>query len=152
MTWQERVPVVPAAYVIMRRADKILLIRRFHTGYMDGKYTLPSGHIEGGEPANVAAAREAQEEVGVTIDPDTLTLAHVIHRVAQEGGHERIDMFFEATSWQGEPQNMEPDKCDDLMWAVEQALPDTMVPEVRVAIDAIRQNMPFTGLGFEGAA
>ncbi|KAJ1485308.1 hypothetical protein T484DRAFT_1945852 [Baffinella frigidus] len=34
---------------------------------MDGRYTLPAGHVDPGERILQAKAREAREEIGVTI-------------------------------------------------------------------------------------
>ena len=42
--------------------DKILLQRRFDTGWEDGKYTFVSGHVEKGEKICDAGSREASEE------------------------------------------------------------------------------------------
>ncbi|HUS26057.1 MAG TPA: NUDIX domain-containing protein [Nevskiaceae bacterium] len=127
----QRFHVVPAVYVIFRDGDKVLLLKRANTGYRDGEYSMPSGHVDGGEPAVVAAAREAKEEVGVTIDPTDLKLVHTQHRLAEEGDHERISLYFEATKWQGEPVNAEPHKCSGLLWADMAALPKNLVPELQ---------------------
>ena len=87
----ERFSLIPAVYVLLRNDDKIFLIRRAHTGYRDGFYSLPSGHIDGNESAVYAAAREAKEEVGVEIAEQDLKMVHVMHRLAEEGDHERLD-------------------------------------------------------------
>jgi len=81
-THKERFKVVPAVYVIFQREGKVLLLKRANTGYMDGLYSLPAGHVDGDEPAVLAAVREAQEEVAVTLTRDSLRLAHVMHRQA----------------------------------------------------------------------
>jgi len=120
--------VIPAAYVIMQKGDKVLLGRRANTGYRDGYYAFPAGHIDGGESAQRAGAREAKEEVGVTIAEDDLEFAHVMHRVAEEGDVERVDFFFTTTKWEGEPYNAEPHKCDDLQWFSVNKLPETASP------------------------
>ena len=75
-----RFQVTPAVYLLFRDKDKILMLRRFQTGYMNGYYCFPAGHLEGGETFTQAAAREAQEEVGVAIETKSLKLAHVMHR------------------------------------------------------------------------
>src|SRR5690349_14744195 len=99
--WQQRHKVVPAVYVLFERDGKLLLLRRANTGYMDGKYSLPSGHLDGDEPAVSAAAREAEEEVGMRLTPEQLELALTLHRKASEGDHERIDLFFHAKDFSG---------------------------------------------------
>lgn len=90
---RQRFTLVLAAYLIIRQDDKVLLIRRANTGYYDGMYALPAGHVDGNEPAHRAAIREAKEEVGVTIHEEDLRFVHVMHRVAEEGDHERVDFF-----------------------------------------------------------
>jgi ADP-ribose pyrophosphatase YjhB (NUDIX family) len=50
---------VPSCYVLVRDGDKILFVLREHTGFMDGKYSLPAGHVEEGERFTQAAARAA---------------------------------------------------------------------------------------------
>ena len=50
--------VIPVSDVIFERDGKILLLRRFETGYSDGFYALPAGHIDKGETPLDAALRE----------------------------------------------------------------------------------------------
>ncbi|KAJ1488286.1 NUDIX hydrolase domain-like protein, partial [Baffinella frigidus] len=52
-----------AAYLLLRRGSSVLLGKRWGTGWMDGKYTLPAGHVDPGERILQAAAREAREEI-----------------------------------------------------------------------------------------
>ncbi len=58
--------VVPkaAASAAVFRGGKVLLIRR-GKGALEGLWSLPGGHIEPGERAREAAAREVREETGV---------------------------------------------------------------------------------------
>ena len=78
-----------------------------------------------------AAAREAQEEVGVRIEPGDMTFSTVMHRIEEE---ERVDFFVQVRQWDGEPFNAEPDKCDDLRWVNIHQLPVNLVPYVRKAL------------------
>lgn len=137
----DRFRVVPAAYVALRRDDRVLLIRRANTGYMDGYWALVAGHVEQGESVCAAAVREAAEEVGVTLAPEDLTPLCCMHRTGGNGEwiDERADFFFAATRWTGEPTLQEPEKADDLGWFELDALPDPVVPHEVVVLDGLRK-------------
>ena len=122
------------------REGQILLARRFNTGYADGQYSVPAGHLDGGETVMAAAAREAQEEVGIKLETDAMTFSTVMHRMEEE---ERVDFFVHVHGWQGEPFNAEPDKCDDLRWVDIDQLPANMVLYVRQALKNHLAGIPF---------
>ena len=131
----DRFQVIPAAYVVLRRGDEVLLLLRAKTGYMDGYWAVPAGHVEQGESALTAALREVREEVGVKIDPADLVPVTAMHRTGGNGLaiDERVDFFFTASRWEGEPRLMEPDKAAGLDWYSLDKLPDPVVPhEARV--------------------
>ncbi|HEY0619506.1 MAG TPA: NUDIX domain-containing protein [Kribbella sp.] len=131
----DRFQVIPAAYVVLRRGDEVLLLLRANTGYMDGYWAVPAGHVEQGESALTAALREVREEVGVKIDPADLVPVTAMHRTGGNGLaiDERVDFFFTASRWEGEPRLMEPDKAAGLDWYSLDKLPDPVVPhEARV--------------------
>ncbi len=122
------------------RENQILLLRRFNTGFRDGEYTVPAGHMDGGETVMQAAIREGKEEVGVDIAEQNMTFSTVMHRIEDE---ERVDFFVQVHKWEGEPFNAEPDKCDDVRWVELNALPDNTVPYVRQALNNHQHNIPF---------
>jgi 8-oxo-dGTP diphosphatase len=148
MSWQDKHKVVPAVYVVLRRDDQVLLIRRANTGYHDGEYSFPAGHVDGGEPAKEAAAREAKEEAGIDIAVDDLHFVHVMHRVAEEGNHERVDFYFTATKWQGEPHNVEPEKCDDVRWFKLDELPASIAPLTKQVLAEIKAGSYYSHANF----
>ena len=113
------------------RENEVLLLRRFNTGFRDGEYSVPAGHLDGDETVVAAAAREAEEEIGVRIDTKHTIFSSVMHRIEDE---ERVDFFVHVLKWQGEPFNAEPDKCDDLRWADVDQLPANTVPYVKQAL------------------
>jgi ADP-ribose pyrophosphatase YjhB (NUDIX family) len=140
-----RATFIVAAHVLFVRDGEVLLLRRFNTGYEDGNYSVPAGHVEADESPSRAAAREAREEVGLEIARDAgMSLALVIHRRTEEP---RIDFFFEVTRWVGDVRNLEPEKCDELRWASLDALPENMVPYVRHAIECYKAGMNYATFG-----
>jgi 8-oxo-dGTP pyrophosphatase MutT (NUDIX family) len=131
----DRFQVIPAAYVALRRDDQVLLLLRANTGYLDGYWAMPAGHVEKDESVLAAAIREVREEVGVEIDPADLVPVTAMHRTGGNGQaiDERVDFFFTTSRWTGEPRLMEPGKADGLGWYSVDNLPDPVVPhEARV--------------------
>jgi 8-oxo-dGTP pyrophosphatase MutT (NUDIX family) len=138
-----RFPVT--VHLLFFREDQILLLRRFNTGYRDGEYSVPAGHLDGGETVVAAAAREAEEEIGVRIEPGALAFSSVMHR---NEGDERVDFFVHVREWDGEPVNAETDKCDELCWTDVNDLPVNTIPYVRQAIQNHLNQVPFDEFGW----
>ncbi len=132
-------------HLFFLREGQILLSRRFHTGYRDGEYSVPAGHLDGNETVRAAAQREAAEEVGVQIDISDILFSSVMHR---SEGDERIDFFVEIRTWHGEPFNNEPHKCDELCWVPLDALPVNTIPYVRRALENHRNGIRFDEFGW----
>ncbi|TMR89003.1 NUDIX domain-containing protein [Nonomuraea basaltis] len=130
-------------HVILIRGDQLLLARRSGTGYGDGLWHLPSGHLEAGESVTEAAVREAAEELGVTIDPADLTFSHVMHRIPDRAG-----FFFSTGTWTGEPYNAEPHKCSEIAWWPMSGLPDDMIEYPAAAIANVLARVPFAEQGW----
>lgn len=127
------------------REEQVLMIRRFNTGFADGQYSVPAGHLDGGETVIAAAAREALEEVGVQIDAECIRFSHVMHRL---DGDERVDFFVNVSHWEGEPFNAEPGKCDDICWVNVDELPVNTVPYIRQALSNHREGIKFDEFGW----
>nr|WP_179665759.1 NUDIX domain-containing protein [Nocardioides panaciterrulae] len=153
-----RFVVVPASYVFLLRdgatGPEVLLQLRRNTGFMDDHWAAAAaGHVERGETAYDAARREALEE----IDVRDLDLAFVTAMQRTRGGEpidERIDFFFTARSWTGEPRIVEPEKCAELRWCPLEALPDPVVPHERAVLAELRlgTTQPYTTFGFEAGS
>jgi 8-oxo-dGTP diphosphatase len=136
-----RFTVVPAAYVLLRRDDQVLLQLRQNTGYRDGHWAAAAaGHVEKGESVFAAACREAAEELGVLIEPAALLPLTTMHRTHGNGEpiDERVDFFFTAVVWSGEPRVLEPRKAVGLRWFALDALPDPVVPHERWVLEHLK--------------
>ncbi len=58
-----------AVVAVVRNGDKVLLIQRAPTVRGGGYWAPVSGEVEPGESQEAAVAREAKEEVGLTVRP-----------------------------------------------------------------------------------
>ncbi len=144
---KERHSIICASYLFLLRDNEILLLRRFNTGYEDGNYSVPAGHVDKDESVSDTLVREAKEEINIDIDKKNIDLMHVMHRLATETNDERLDFFFACKNWDGEIQNMEPHKCDDLSWHDINQLPDNIIPYIRDAILSSTKKLFFSEKG-----
>ena len=137
-----------AVHVLLLRDEEVLLLRRGNTGYEDGKLSVVAGHVEPGESVTQAAVREALEEVGIELSHDRLRVVGVIHRRSEE---ERVDFFLAYPLGRDgeEPENREPGKCSELVWANLGSLPEDTIPYVRAGIENFRSGRWFQEFGWE---
>ncbi len=140
---RSRFPV--AVHLFFFRDDHVLLLRRFDTGWEDGKYSVPAGHVEIGETVIQATIREAREEIGVHLEHQDIEVVHVMNRKSEE---ERIDFFLVVKRWTGEIVNNEPDKCDELSWYPLTSLPSNVIPYVRKGWENYRDRILFSEFGW----
>ena len=127
-------------HVIPIRPDgKILLgLRSGNVQLAPGKWSTTCGTLEANETAPYGAAREALEELGVTIDPDDLRFAHAAHFTNDEGHGPALAIFFTTHVWSGIPMIREPDKCEAFDWFDINVLPQPIVPYVAHALTHIQ--------------
>jgi 8-oxo-dGTP diphosphatase len=124
---------------------RVLFGCRKNTGFEDGAWHVPSGHLEAGESVVRALIREAKEEIGVVIGEEDVEFAHVMHNSSSDG---RVAFFFAVRNWSGVPENREPDKCSELRWFTFGALPEHMIDYCRVALAHIAASQPFSVYGW----
>lgn len=148
----KRFKIVPASYLILLKNHKILLLRRFNTGYRDGQYSLIAGHVHQRESFIKAAIREAKEEANVIVQKNNLKVVHVMNRYEPKNNKaelaDRIDVFFLIKKWRGKITNLEPNKCDDLSWFPLNKLPKNTIPYIRFAIENIKKKIFYSEFGY----
>ena len=133
-----------AAHALLYSEDgRLLVIRRSGNPYLRGFWSVPAGHIELGESAPVACAREVREEVGIELECRHLTFA-LVQQKSGSDGEERVDFFFSAAC-----TNMDaafvasPREVAELRWVSPEELPTPFAPYVKSALSAIRSGSPY---------
>lgn len=145
---------VPSASIVMllKNEDgktKVLLQRRQNTGFMDGLWDLScSGHVEHGESMSVAAAREAKEELGVTITPENLKFFALVHKREKEWDLTYYNAYFVCTEFDGEPTICEPVKCSELRWYDLDDLPEDLINDRKCAVKAYLEGVDYIEYGW----
>lgn len=146
----DRFQVIPAAYLLLLRGDGVdtevlLQLRGPATSFMPGHWaTAAAGHVELGESVQVAAVREAAEELGVAVDPEDVEPLCTMQRTlpgVTEPVEQRVDYFLTTRRWIGEPAVQEADKAVGLGWFRPSALPDPMVPHERMLLERLADRM-----------
>lgn len=122
--------------LFIKNGEKILLLRRWHTGFEDGKYSLVAGRRQDNEPIADTAIREAKEEMGVNIPRKDLELIHVMQLKDKP---DRVEFFFLAKSWTGKPANKEGHKCNNWGWFSINQLPHDTIPYIKYALAQYQQ-------------
>lgn len=144
---KERFMLKSAVYLILRQRNKVLLMKRAGSGYMDGFYSLPAGHLEVGETLRMAMVREAKEEINIEIDPSDLELELTLHRNSECG--EYIDVFFSVCDYKNEIRINEPDKCHDLGFFELRNFSGKVIPYIKEALDCIDKKITYLEADWE---
>jgi 8-oxo-dGTP pyrophosphatase MutT (NUDIX family) len=146
--------LVPASYLfLVDTRGRVLLQLRRGTGFMDGHWAAAAaGHVDAEESAAAAAVREAREELGIEVNPADLHPLTAMHRNQMAGSaiDQRVDFFFSAHSWSGEPTTMEPAKSAGLRWFHLGELPDPVVPHERVVLELMAGHQPMPAILVRG--
>ena len=151
--------MIPAAYLLLLRGggDKtevLLQLRGPETSYMSGHWASgAAGHVEYGESVAAAAAREAEEELGIDVEPADVEPLCALQRTlpgVPDPVEQRVDFFVTTRRWVGEPAIREPGKCLELRWCRVGALPQPVVPHERHVLTrlAAGQVPPVMSFGF----
>jgi 8-oxo-dGTP diphosphatase len=141
-----RLSVTADRHLILRKDDRVLMGLRKNTGYCDGMYHFPAGHLEPLETFAEGACREGLEELGVVIDPSNLKVAFVLHNFSNTP---RVGLFYSATEWRNDLVNAEPDKCERIDWFTtdEIAAMDNVVPYAKHVIAQISKGLDHGDFG-----
>ena len=124
-------PLRVAVSALILKDNKVLLQKRYNTGWRDGWFSLVGGHADGNESLRSALARELKEEIDIDVLPEELEFAHLLHLSPKVAGHEFTHHIFKLTNWKGEPKIAEPEKASELKWFDLDALPENFIPIIK---------------------
>jgi len=143
---KKRFSLITDVHLFLVKDNKILLLLRKNTGYMDDNYHVPAGHLEEDERVIDALIRESKEEIGITIKPEDVKFSHIMHH---KSNNERAAFFFEVKKWGGDIKNMEPHKCSELVWSPLNELPENIVPYAKKSIEYYLKGINFSHYGWD---
>jgi len=141
MSDSKRYAVNIVVLMLLIKENKVLLMRRQNTGWADGDYDLVGGHHDGHESLRQALAREALEEIGITVKPEDATFTHFLQYIDDT---EYLYSFYTVKKWQGEPEIKEPHKCDKLEWFPLDALPSNLTPATQLVFEKYKAGEIYT--------
>ena len=112
--WDELMPHHVVAGALVGPQGVLLVHRSPNRRYYPDCWDFPGGHIEPGESAADALARELREEIGVEA---TITGAPALRVVEDETADDGLVLqLWLITAWAGEPANLAPEEHDELRW------------------------------------
>jgi len=117
--------------VIILKDGKVLLHKRKGVG--EGKWGLPSGHLEYQESFVDCAKREVLEEAGITIK--NVKYAATTNDAGFNEKCHYVTVFVTAEIESGEPKVMETEKCDCWEWFAWNELPEPLFLPLQNLID-----------------
>lgn len=135
-----------AINLVVCKENKVLLMRRYNTGWNDGMYALMGGHVEDNENIFDAAIREAKEELGINVKIEDLTPLF-----SMQVNPDHVYFYFGCKKFENEPQIMEPNQCDDIQYFETTNLPNNLIEADKKALEEIFKNKTttFTTFGWK---
>ena len=94
----------------------VLMCRRVPSSkWYPGKWDFPGGHIEDGEAAGDALARELLEEIAIKVAPPRIAPTFTV--LDNENSRDGLTLSgWVLETWSGEPENLAIDEHDDVRW------------------------------------
>jgi len=111
-----------------------LLLGKRKGAHGAGAWSFPGGHLEHGEDVEACAKRELVEETG--LQPLAMHCGPWVNNVI-DGDKHYVTLFVFVSEFEGEPQLMEPHKCEGWQWFESHALPTPLFPTIESLIRKI---------------
>lgn len=125
--------------ILVFKDGKILLGKR-KAALGKGEYAGLGGHLEFGESIEACAKREAKEEAGIELKNIKFLC---LSSLKKYHGKHYIDIGIKAEWANGEPKNMEPDKCGGYAWYDLNNLPSPLFAAENNYLEALNSGKNF---------
>ena len=136
---QKNRPKVGLGIIILSRDGRVLIKKR--KGSLAPYYSIPGGNLEVGETFEAGAKREVKEETNLDIEqPEVIAVTNNLRTFREEGTH-YISIILLAKNFSGELKNLEPDKCEELLWVDPQELPQPHFDASEMGIKCYLENV-----------
>ena len=133
---------ITAVNSLIIKDNKVLLLKRANTGYCDGMYGVPAGHIDDLELGSTAMLRELKEEISLNLKPTDIKQVCTVHKLQKDCVY--IHYFFKISNFNIQDiKNNEPNKCDELAWFDLDNLPENTQTYVKKAIETVLKGESF---------
>jgi 8-oxo-dGTP diphosphatase len=130
--------------IIVGKNDRVLVMKR--RAVHAPMYAIPGGHLELGETFEEGAIREVKEELNIDIrNPKVIAVTNNLKTFQDEGRH-YISIILVARNYSGHLKNMEPDKCDEFLWADPHNLPEPHFDASRLGIQCYLNGTFYEGV------
>lgn len=120
--------------IMILKDGKVLLHKR-KGSHGEGEYSFPGGHIEYMESCEDCARRETKEEAGVEIDNIKFLFAANVRKYKPK---HYIHFGFIADWESGEPQILEPEKCESWGWYELDNLPEPLFEFCKLSFESYK--------------
>lgn len=134
--------------LVIIQDGRVLLGKRLNTGFMDGYYALPGGRHDRNESLSMAAIREAREELGIVVHPNDIQFTTAINLKRPDQDSSMLYSTFQIVNYQGEIQNAEPHKCEDLRFFDLDQLPENITDISKACVEQTLRDVRYSERGW----
>ena len=134
-------PLVGVGVMVMR--DGEVLLHKRKNAHGEGEHASPGGHLEHGEAFAACAQREVAEECGIEI---ANVRFHFLSNIDIWKPRHYVHIGLLADWRAGEPQVLEPEKCEGWDWYSLDALPEPLFYATLQQVHAFRDGVNYVDL------
>ena len=135
---------VGTAFLLVNHNGQVLLGKR-KGAHRAGYWSIPGGWVDReDESTSLSVIRELKEETGMEArNAPQLCWTSEDH---EDIGTRTISLYHYCfpEDWSGEPQVMEPDKCEQWRWFDTDDLPAPLFPNIELAVEALTRSAAWT--------